>query len=245
MERQERNLAAEIVRGAFAAIWLPFTWAAGVPAALVTLVRRAARPGGEPGQSARLERLNTGKWTRELLKHLEWRRLEELAAAYFEETGFRTGITHDRVDGGVDISLFAAGADTACMLVHCKAWDAYPIGIKPLRELRVAMSLANVAEGVMVTAGRFTPEAVGFAAKEHIQLIDGAALIEKLAALLPEKALALLKFATKGDFLTPTCPRCSIKMTARRSTREGRMFWGCTNYPRCKQTFSSTTITPV
>src|SRR5207237_6113392 len=61
MERQERNLALEIVRGAFAAIFLPFTWAAGVPAAFVTLVRRAARPGGEPGQSARLERPNTGK----------------------------------------------------------------------------------------------------------------------------------------------------------------------------------------
>ena len=54
----------------------------------------------------------------------------------------------------------------------------------------------------------------------------------------------LSEIATKGDFLTPTCPRCSIKMTARKSTREGRMFWGCTNYPRCKQTFSSTTITP-
>jgi restriction system protein len=128
--------------------------------------------------------------------------------------------------------------------VQCKAWDAYPIGIKPVRELRGAMSSANVAEGVMVAAGRFTSEATDFAAKENIQLIDGAALLDKLAALLPEKALGLLAFATKGDFLTPTCPRCSIKMTARKSTREGRMFWGCHNYPRCKQTFSSVTITP-
>jgi restriction system protein len=130
------------------------------------------------------------------------------------------------------------------MLVHCKAWDAYPIGIKPLHELRAAMTTANVAEGVMVAAGRFTPEAVAFAAKENIQLIDGASLLEKLAALLPEKALALLKFATKGDFLTPTCPRCSVKMMARKSTNEGRMFWGCANYPRCKHTFSSATISP-
>ena len=213
-------------------------------AALLRLFRHSTGSGGEPGQASHAARLSTGKWTPELLKHLEWRRLEELCAAYFEELGFRTGITHDRADGGVDINLFAAGADSASILVHCKAWDAYPIGIKPLRELRVAMTSANVPEGVMVTAGRFTPEAVGFAAKEHIQLIDGAALIEKLAALLPEKALGLLKFATKGDFLTPTCPRCSIKMTARKSTREGRMFWGCTNYPRCKHTFSSATISP-
>jgi ssDNA-binding Zn-finger/Zn-ribbon topoisomerase 1 len=33
-------------------------------------------------------------------------------------------------------------------------------------------------------------------------------------------------------------------MTGRKSTREGRMFWGCQNYPRCKHTFSNTTITP-
>src|SRR2546422_8473903 len=133
MQPPERNFAAEIVRAAFAAVSLPFT-----------LVRRATQPNGDPGQSARLERLNTGKWTRELLKHLEWRRMEELAAAYFEELGFRTGITHDRADGGVDINLFAAGADSATILVHCKAWDAYPIGIKPLRELRVALTSANV-----------------------------------------------------------------------------------------------------
>ncbi|HYL88064.1 MAG TPA: restriction endonuclease [Burkholderiales bacterium] len=212
---------------------------------VATLVRRATQPSSEPGQAARLDRLNTGKWTHELLKNLEWRRLEELCAAYFEELGFRTGLTHDRADGAVDISLYAAGAETACILVHCKAWGAYPIGLKPLQELRGAMSLASVAEGVMVAAGRFTPEAKGYAAKESIELIDGAALLEKLAALPPEKALALLAFATAGDFLTPTCPRCSIKMTARKSTREGRMFWGCTNYPRCKQTFSSATISPV
>ena len=226
-------------------IWPPFIWAAGVSATLAALFHRARRPTSEPGQAARQERLNTGKWTRELLKHLEWRRLEELCAAYFEELGFRTGITHDRADGAVDISLYAAGADAACILVHCKAWDAYPIGIKPLQELRSAMTSANVGEGVMVVAGRFTLEAAGFAAKQNIQLIDGAALLEKLAALLPEKTLGLLRFATKGDFLTPTCPRCSIKMTARRSTGGGRMYWGCRNYPRCKHTFSSTTITPV
>jgi len=225
-------------------VWLSFTGLATVPSALVALARRATRPSGEPGQSASAARLNTGKWTRELLKHLEWRRMEELCAAYFEELGFKTGITHDRDDGGVDINLYAAGADRASILVHCRAWDAYPIGIKTVRELRAAMTSANVAEGVLVTAGKFTPEAAGFAAKENIQLIDGASLLEKLAALLPEKALSLLKFATKGDFLTPTCPRCSIKMTARKSTGEGRMFWGCTNYPRCKLTFSSSIIAP-
>jgi restriction system protein len=221
------------MRGAVAAIRFPFA-----------LFRRATRPRGEPGQAAHLARLNTGKWTRELLKHLEWRRLEELSAAYFEELGYRTGLGHARADGGVDISLYAAGAENPSILVQCKAWDPYPIGIKPMLELRGAMTSANVAEGVLISAGRFTPEAVRFAAKENIQLMDGAALFDKLAALPLEKALGLLKLATKGDFLTPTCPRCSIKMTTRKSTGAGRMFWGCQNYPRCKLTFSRTTVIP-
>jgi len=83
---------------------------------------------------------------------------------------------------------------------------------------------------------------VEFAAKHNINLVDGARLLTEFAGLLPEKALALLKLATKGDFLTPTCPGCSIKMISRKSTGEGRAFWGCENYPRCKQTFSDATL---
>ena len=232
------------MKEAFAALRLPLTWAAGTPGAVVALIRRAARRRGEPGQAAHLARLNTGSWTLELLKHLEWRRLEELCAAYFEALGFRTGVVHARGDGSAAICLYAAGAEHASVLVQCKAWDAYPVGIKSLHELRGAMTSANVAAGVMVAAGRFTPEAGRFAAKENIQIVDAKALLANLVALPPEKALGLLRLATKGDFLTPTCPRCSIKMTARRSTGEGRVFWGCPNYPRCKLTISRTTVLP-
>ena len=69
-------------------------------------------------------------------------------------------------------------------------------------------------------------------------------LTSKITALVPEKALSLLKFATQGDFLTPTCPSCSIKMISRKSTKEGRNFWGCRNYPHCKQIFIETANAP-
>jgi restriction system protein len=210
--------------------------------ALVSLFRRAAAPRPEPGRAEEVALLASGTWTLELLKHLEWRRLEELCAAYYGAAGFTTEIVHERADGGAEICLYAAGASEASILVHCKPWDAYPIGVKTLRELRTAMDAANGAEGVLVTAGRFTPEAATFAAKERIELVDGAALLEKLAALAPGRAAGLLKLVTKGDFLTPTCPRCFIKMTARRSTRQGRMFWGCRNYPRCKLTLPGTAL---
>ena len=56
---------------------------------------------------------------------------------------------------------------------------------------------------------------------------------------MPEKAASLLRFATQGDFRTPTCPACALKMIPRKSTTHGRKFWGCRNYPSCKQTFSN------
>ena len=243
MERQERNVPLEIVRGAFAALFLPLSWAAGLPRAAAMLIRQARSP-EERSASAARARFDTESWSLELLKHLEWRRFEELCAAYYEALGYTAEISHTRADGAVDIGLCAAGADKAVIIVHCQPWNAYRVGIKPVRELRAAMTTAGAVEGVLVTSGRFTQEAVALAARENVQLVDGSNLLAKLAALAPEKTHGLLKFATQGDFLTPTCPRCSIKMISRRSTHEGRRFWGCPNYPRCKQTLYSTANAP-
>src|SRR5436190_3869799 len=112
-------------------------------AAMRRVLHLSPVPRGEPGQASRAARLSTGKWTRELLKHLEWRRLEELCAAYFEELGFKTAVVHERADGAAEICLYAAGAEQPSVVVHTKTWDAYPIGIKPVRELRAAMTSAN------------------------------------------------------------------------------------------------------
>src|SRR5919197_4588803 len=200
MERQERNMALEVVRGAFAALFLPVSWAAGLPRAAAVLLRRARSPEERSAAAARA-RFNSASWSLELLKHLDWRRFEELCAAYFETLGYTAQISHSRADGGVDIGLCAAGADKAAIIVHCLPWNAYRVGIKPVRELRAAMTSAGAVEGVLATSSRFTREAVALAAKENVQLIDGATLLAKLAALAPEKTLGLLKFATQGDFL--------------------------------------------
>lgn len=181
------------------------------------------------------------EWSLELLKQLEWRRFEELCVAYFEALGFGTRLGQAGAEGGVDIHLCAAGAERASILVQCKAWNAYRIGARPVRELQRAMRAAGLEEAMLVTSGRFTQEAVACAAAEKLQLVDGAALLARFAALAPERSAELLEFATHGDYLTPTCPSCSLKMTSRKSTREGRTFWGCRNYPRCKHTFPAST----
>jgi len=184
---------------------------------------------------------STAQWTPELLKQLEWRRFEELCAAYYQALGFRTDVAHAGAGGGVDIKLYEQGAERAKSVVQCQPWNAYRVGIKPVRDLLATVSSANVAEGVLVTSGKFTQEARDFARKEKtISLIDGTELLARINALAPEQALGLLRFATEGDFQTPTCPTCALKMIPRKSTTHGRKFWGCRNYPSCKQTFSNT-----
>lgn len=228
-----RNFATETGRLLLTAISLPFS-----------LLHRSVRSIGERGQAASRARFDATQWTLELLRHLEWRRFEELCAAYFETLGFTTRITRSRSNGAADIALHIEGADAPTVLARCSSWSPYRTGVKPLEELYAAMAPARVGEAVLVTSGRFTQPAADFAAKHGIELIDGPRLLGEFANLAPEKALALLKLATKGDFLTPTCPCCSIKMISRKSTDEGRPFWGCENYPRCQQTFSSSAHAP-
>lgn len=181
--------------------------------------------------------IDTAQWTPGLLRRLEWRRFEELCAAYFEALGFRAEVAYAGADGAAAINLYEEGAERASILVRCRPWDAYGVGIKPVRGLHEAMATAKVGEGVLVTSGKFTQEARAFAGKEKISLVDGDELLAKITALLPEKGFALLELATSGDFLTPTCPACAIKMIKRKSTARGRPYWGCRNYPGCKNTF--------
>ena len=200
------------------------------------LVRRRKEPAEDPS--------GTGRWSLELLRRLEWRRFEELCTAYYEALGLTTTQARSGTDGGADIGLVAGGADKPSSVLQCKGWSVHTVGIKPVRELRAAMAAAGVPQGVLLACGTFTSEAKEFSRGENIQLIDGGELLRKIGALAPEQGQALLKLATAGDFSTPTCPACGIKMTARTSSTEGRKFWGCLNYPRCKRTFFGASNAP-
>src|SRR5881397_511184 len=105
---------------------------------------RAAAP-----RSAQDDPSGTGRWSLELLRRLEWRRFEELCAAYYEALGFTTTQARSGANGGADIGLVAAGADKPSSVIQCKGWSVYTVGIKPVRELRAAMATAGVPQGVL------------------------------------------------------------------------------------------------
>lgn len=182
--------------------------------------------------------VDTSRWSLELLKALEWKRFEHVCAGYFEELKFRAKTVRAGPDGGVDIHLYAEGVQNPGIIVQCKAWKSYKVGVKPVRELLGVMTADNVAEGIFVTTSTYTGEARQFAMGKNMHLIDGGELLVKLLTLPSEAQQSLLRLATEGDYYTPTCASCGIKLVPREPAAGGAPFWGCRNYPKCRTTMS-------
>lgn len=85
----------------------------------------------------------------------------------------------------------------------------------------VVREIGKASQEILVQANSFTSKPIAKA------LLDAY------------KQRRLLEVALEGDYRTPTCPQCDIKMVLRESKKgrgNGGQFWGCVRYPRCKQT---------
>ena len=175
------------------------------------------------------------KFTAALLSALEWRRFEILVMLYFQNTHRDAKRSRAGADGGVDILIFQPGQTQPQACVQCKAWNTYDVGVKPVRELYGVMAGDNIPKGYFITTGNFTKEASTFAQGKALVLIDGRQFLDALNSLPGLDREAILSEVTSGDYTTPTCPRCDVKMVQREGSKGA--FWGCRSYPRCRQTF--------
>ena len=179
---------------------------------------------------------DTSRWSLELLRALEWKRLEQLCALYFRTLRFRVVESAPGPDGGIDLRLFVGSEQRADVLVQCKAWNTWKVGVKEIRELFGVMASEGVNEGIFVTTSTFSFDAVDFARGKSIALIDGDDLLRKLKDLPDADKEHILKLATAGDFTTPTCASCGNKMIERTAKDSGKRFWGCPSFPACRTT---------
>jgi len=175
------------------------------------------------------------QWTLQALRELEWKRFELLCAKYYEAVGFKCATVQCGPDGGIDIKLFKNEPVEPIAIVQCKAWNS-AVGVKEVRELLGVMAHEKVGRGIFITTGAYTKEALEFGKANPLQLLDGDGFLKKLEQLPKDKLATLLAFAFDGDYTTPTCASCGIKMI-RRESRRGP-FWGCKNHPRCGSTFA-------
>lgn len=173
-------------------------------------------------------------WTIELIQALEWKRFEDVCQQFYEAKGIRSKTTPLGPDGGIDIHLFQDDTARPTSVVQCKA--RLSVGVKPVRELLGVMVSEKVEKAFFMTSGRFTEEAKAFARANRITLIDGDMFLMMVRRLPAAIQQSLLEFAVAGDYAIPTCPRCGAPMK-HVAGRNGRPdFWGCSSYPRCRQT---------
>lgn len=179
------------------------------------------------------------KWSLDLLRAIDWKRFEEVCADYFRVLGFHATTKTHGPDGGVDVVLYEPQDKSKVMnVVQCKQWKRQ-VGPKLLRELLGVMTDMKVGRGTFVTSSTFNEEARRIAAENGIHLIDGQGFLEQILKRSPEEQQRLLAVATEGDYLTPSCPSCGIKLLRRENKKDQAWFWGCANYPRCRYTLNA------
>uniref|UniRef100_U9TN39 DNA topoisomerase type IA zn finger domain-containing protein n=2 Tax=cellular organisms TaxID=131567 RepID=U9TN39_RHIID len=101
------------------------------------------------------------------------------------------------------------------------------------------MVAEGAAGGFVVTSGRYTAEATGFAKGRNIQLVDGSLLKHWIAHHSTSEFRSDIrdKETAASTSSAPLCPVCNESMKirlARRGLNAGEKFWGCARFPNCR-----------
>lgn len=157
-------------------------------------------------------------------------------------------------DGGVDLILKKDGNS---LLVQCKQWKAWKVGVKVVRELYGVMMDGKADGAIVVTSGIFTQEARAFEEGKPIDLVERqqlAALIRGVQAMpspspssrrsksasvpapaqpAPSRASILPRSAQKH---CPLCGQPMVLRIAQRGPQAGQQFSGCSRFPTSRET---------
>ena len=166
---------------------------------------------------------------------LTWIQFEDLLHQYFSEKGFSVNPTGAGADGGVDLWVSKDGHRS---IVQCKHWQSQKVGVQVIREQFGIMTAEQVDRCYIVTSGAFTQEAKDWASDKAIELINGKDLHHLLGWLARNSFQLDLDDNSTANSNT-SCSRCGSNMvlrTAKRGKNPGSKFWGCSTYPKCRNT---------
>jgi restriction system protein len=165
------------------------------------------------------------------IRALGWRQFEELVGEAYRRQGYAVAEnTAAGPDEGIDLVL---KKDGNLVLVQCKQWRSFKVGVNIVRELLGVMMAKHATNGILITSGIFTQEAKNFARDKPIDLVDGTELLQLIGNVQKEKT------TLKKSTLDNLCPKCGAELvlrTAQKGPNPGQKFWGCSNFPTCRFT---------
>lgn len=166
------------------------------------------------------------------IRDLSWADFERLVVEAFRQQGYDSRPTQQGSDGGVDVVLEREGRTS---LVQCKQWKNTRVGVKPIRELAGVVAARQASSGIFVCSGSYTSEAIRFAEKAQIELVDG----KRLAKMMNLSVSSSLSTPIDDSVSSTVCPRCGsdlVRREAKRGNKAGMAFIGCTSFPKCRYT---------
>ncbi|HVS51140.1 MAG TPA: restriction endonuclease [Opitutaceae bacterium] len=168
------------------------------------------------------------RFSTEFVNKLEWKRFEELVAAYYGKTGVVAVRTKTGPASPVHIRISWKGEPRPFACVQCISHASGLIDAKPLQELFAVLTAEDIRRGYVVTTGKFNVPARDFAEEKHLTLLPGDIFLEKLNALPDPARNELMQEISAGDYATPSCPKCEEKMV--RSPDDSSV-WHCAAHP--------------
>lgn len=173
-------------------------------------------------------------WSLEFVRSLEWREFEKLCARILNEQGYRAELGRPGADEGVDIRIYQRQPpEVLYALAQCKA-QRQDIKVDAVRAFRGTMVAHGVSRGFFFTSGGFYKKAEKFGKEQGMELYTGERVLTEVNTLPHEKQSSMLREIVSTDYTTPTCVNCGIKMVRRSSAGHSYQFWGCVNFPKCR-----------
>ncbi len=204
---------------------------------LGALMRLASRVFRSATQKRRMELAVSGHASQDeigsALDDLDWYQFEKLICALFRAQGHAVEMRGGaNADGGIDLVLGSGSEKTA---VQCKHWGSWKCAPKVVRELLGAMTHEGFSQGMLVCR-RATPAAHSLAGQERITIIERDGVIRRVSQAMATENTQLRRLLFTPEKLCPKCGAPMMRRTAAKGAKAGSEFWGCSNYPACRQT---------
>ena len=168
----------------------------------------------------------------EKLRSIDWFQFEKVVSAIYEVRGCSVKrLGGAKPDGGIDLIVEKDGER---LVVQCKHWRKWSVGVRHVRELLGALKDANIEKGVLVTLRGCTTEASELANKHSIRIVEEAELVELMRNVDGSTNRQLDAILSDKRKYCPRCERPLVVRTAMKGGKRGEQFWGCSDFPRCR-----------
>jgi restriction system protein len=179
------------------------------------------------------EELSRQVQSKETLDSISPQEFELIVLEAFARLGYKVTHTPWSGDEGIDGLLDKEGKT---MAVQCKR-HKNNVGQPYLRDFLGAMVHAKCHGGIFVTTSDFSEGARTFAKANRITLLDGKEILHILRETITEDFVLNGRLVKFPKVEPKTCPQCNGRL--RKQFGRYGLFWGCSNFPRCRYTEDS------